>query len=1108
LHLKDGATNERDDYYAKEGEGGRWLGEGAEALGLAGAVNGNDFVAMAKGFSPDGEALANNPGAANRQAGWDLCFSAPKSVSVLWAVGENELRAKIEAGHAQAIGRAFTLIQDKAGFARAGHDGLRHEKAQLVAAVFQHGTSREAEPQLHSHCFLFNQGKRDIDGEWSSLVSPKLFEWKMAAGAAYRADFAHSLREMGFTIERDGDSFRVAGVPKELEAVWSTRREQILDALRDKGYYSAAAASVAATDTRKAKGEIDIVPLRGEWREQAAAHEFGQGKAEGLAGSEPAPALEALSADQILRQATEHEAVLREQDIYQAAYVAAQGVTGFEGGREVVRDTFAAAVVIEQGNKIRFTTRELAAIEQAIFQGAIARQGETAHHVNADTVSDVVAKYEERRTAELVAEGKLQAGERFRLRDEQRAAIEFLACRSGGVAILVGDAGTGKTTALDALREVYEHAGFKVVGGSIGGKAAAGLEQESGIKSATIARHLIDIERGATVLDAKTIVVIDEAGMTDSRAFFELKKMTDAAEAKLIFVGDYKQLQSVGAGTAFRHLIVAFGDGGHARLEQITRQYDERDREAVRNLSKGDVVKAFNSYIERDLVSVKTTHHHAVQAIAGMFKEDAAAVGVDKVLIAAATNPQVRDINAAVRDALKQDGGLSDGQLFTVQAKIGTREMEIASGDRILITSNDAKTTLRNGDFATVKGLHEHDGKTYIEISVDRVKGSMIVDPQQLQLRHGYAATVHRLQGATAERAIIYGSKQCYREMSYVQGSRSREAPRWVFTQHSVKTMAREAGIETKPGEKPPVMEQLKDVFKAMSTSHQKASTLDYQKASPERAAQVVAGITKQTQPEKTHDKQLAAIREPNAASDTRERAAGSNTSMSKLPGGDVVRDRDASKMLLPANAHSKLDGGREADTAMRRTGESDRGTDRQPAATVKPPAQQIPAAQPRAPEIAQAVARAAPPAAAQNLRREIATQKTNGHVDREASRIAASLGHPKNGHLKTATPAQRAPEIAKSVAKLPKAEMPAANREAAANLSRAIAAQQPEFKAEASRIAVSAGHPAPGAEHRAENPHDFKPGQHAGKDVAHASAPPPGPPKGMERGADHGPEK
>ena len=258
----------REDYYQDRAEPpGQWFGTGAALLNLPGIVQRTQLHSLLEGFTPDGKrALVQNAGRPNRQSGWDLTFSAPKSVSVLWALSPENIRKEIELAHQDAVVAALSHIEKTAGITRRGQGGATKEPAALMFATFQHSTSRDQDPQLHTHAILINLGLRQ-DGTTGSLQSLNVFREKMAAGAVYQSEFASALEQrLHLSIEPETVGFHIRGVPKELCREFSKRRQTIERVLKERGNDNAVAAKVAALDTRKTKKQVSRDELISRWR--------------------------------------------------------------------------------------------------------------------------------------------------------------------------------------------------------------------------------------------------------------------------------------------------------------------------------------------------------------------------------------------------------------------------------------------------------------------------------------------------------------------------------------------------------------------------------------------------------------------------------------------------------------------------------------------------------------------------------------------------------------------------------------------------------------------------------------------------------------------------
>ncbi len=265
-----------DDYYTRDGEPpGRWAGAAAERLGLDGPVTRTQFDAALQGRDPmTGAALTQQSGARDHAAGWDMTFSAPKSVSMLWALSAEPERRAIEDAHREAVRTATLHLEQTAAWTRRGSGGrIRESTAGLLVAQFDHHTSRESDPQLHTHSFIFNLAPRR-DGSWGSIISRSLYTAQKDAGAIYRHRLADELERRGYRLDRQADGFRVAEISRRVELAFSKRRQAIEEAARTHGYSTAKGMELAALRTRPPKREAKLEALLESWREEAKALGF------------------------------------------------------------------------------------------------------------------------------------------------------------------------------------------------------------------------------------------------------------------------------------------------------------------------------------------------------------------------------------------------------------------------------------------------------------------------------------------------------------------------------------------------------------------------------------------------------------------------------------------------------------------------------------------------------------------------------------------------------------------------------------------------------------------------------------------------------------------
>ncbi|MHB1927646.1 MAG: MobF family relaxase [Leptospirillum sp.] len=858
-HLVTDKDRQIEDYYAKN-EQGRWTGRGAEALGLSGTVRKEEFRDLAVGFDPKtGKALVRQAGETHR-SGWDLTFSAPKSVSVAWALGDDETRKKISSAHDRAVEAALSYMERHAAFCRTGHGEKDEIQSDLACAVYRHYTSREQDPQLHSHAFVFNVGVGE-DGKTRTLEGSHFFEWKMAGGAAYRVVLAKELQDLGYTTARDGKSFRLKEIDRGLEAIFSTRRNQIEAALEERGISGAKASEVATLATRKGKKERDPEELRKDWQERAERYsrEFSLERERALSREKGIKEIEtSLSYQDARRVLTkdrirvdvrrdpknpgdyflpdrrseyreyEKRAGSGEQERLVFEWVVLEALSEgrridpshLKRERDNLLDQWDKArekdwernpevwIASLTGDRSTFTSAQAHAKVLQEMQGMVKQSGlEEAEHLveealsGTEIVSLVSRPGRERYTTremlrierEMVDKARILHGrtghgvhqngrerllEQKTLSPEQRAMLRAVT-QGFDITLVQGWAGTGKSYALGAAREVWEGEGYRIRGAALSGKAAVELANGSGIRSATLATLEQEIGDGGTdPLTSRDILVIDEAGMVGSRKMHELLSLAEKTRAKIVLVGDKRQLPAIEAGAAFRLLQETLG---YSELSGIRRQESERDRQAVRDLAVGNAEKALENLAKRDRVHEYETGRTMKEGIGEAVSRDLAEGKVS--LAISATRDEARDINEWARIHAREKGLVAPEGLRRMTSH---GEREFARGDRVLFTRNDRKLEVMNGDFGTVRGTL--NGILRIELDRGGIKEIDLLSYSHLD--YGYAATCHKLQGATVDRCHVYASENGMggREWAYVAASRAREG----FHIHAEKTTLRE----------------------------------------------------------------------------------------------------------------------------------------------------------------------------------------------------------------------------------------------------------------------------------------------------------------------------
>jgi Ti-type conjugative transfer relaxase TraA len=744
----------REDYYAGEGEApGAWAASGSASLGLSGEVSEEGVVRLLSGRDPRSGELLGRPLGSGAVAGFDLTFRAPKSVGVLFAVCEPEVVREVVGAHEAAVADALGYLERAACRARRGHGGIRVVEGRgFVAAAFRHRSSRAGDPLLHTHVVVANV-TQGADGRWTALDGRALYRHAKTAGylyqAALRAELSERLGLRWQSVERG--TADVLGVPRRVVEHFSLRRAEILELMAARGERSARAAQVATLETRRRKEYgVPVDRLREEWRARAAEHGLSRLELRQVLRRRLDPPRQ-LDLDALAVWLESEKGLTRERstftrrDVLQVFAEAAR-----DGARVEVIERQAAAFlarpeIVElepDAGEARYTTRGLVRTERELLdQAALRSQAAVA-----------VARRE-------AVDAALDA--RPKLSDEQRELVVALSGRGDGVHVVRAAAGTGKTFALDAAVEAWRRSGVPVLGCALSARAAAELRDHAGVDATTITRLRRAFGEGVALAPG-SVLIVDEAGMAGTRDLAALAHAAERAAAKLVLVGDDRQLPEIEAGGAFRGLAERLGA---LELREVRRQRDGWDRDALAALRDGDVERFAREYQEHGrLVAAPTAEAARVALVEDWWS--AREQGADALMIAHRRS-DVADLNARARERMRAAGRLGTDDLHAAGRAF-------AVGDRVVATRNDHRLQIANGDAGVIVAIG-CDG-----LAIDFDRGRRADMPERYtrdgHLDHGYAITAHRAQGATVDCAFVLGSDELYREWGYTALSRHREA--------------------------------------------------------------------------------------------------------------------------------------------------------------------------------------------------------------------------------------------------------------------------------------------------------------------------------------------
>lgn len=784
-----------EDYYTGNGEApGYWTRAAAADLGLHGHVDEQSLSRLLRGQHPTtGETLPGLRGT-RTVPGFDLTFRAPKSVALLWALSDTATVRQVSDAHDAAVVAAVDYLEEQAGWSRRGAGGRHAVQGRgFVAAAFRHRASRDRDPLLHTHVLVANAVQAD-DGRWGTLDATRLYRHAKTAGYLYQAQLRHELtRRLGVAWEPVvNGAADLAGVPEEVIRAFSQRRQAIEQRLAERGETSAAAAQVAALDTRKPKGTVDAGTLFDEWVTRAAALGFTPEQLTALLGRtrlQPMrpPQLRTI-VDGLVSPAglTSHTPTFTRREVIQAL---CERVAGGDVDAETVqtiaarltdpartpfipldtRATPAASQGDEAGGRRdrRYTTAELLAAERQVFAAALRRRGEHAGIANQHAVDAALTDRA--------------------LSGEQVTMVRRLCGDGDGIAIVVGKAGSGKTAALAAARDAWHHSKFDVVGCALAGRAAQELDASAGIASHTIDRMLAWLDTGDPRgrLTRRSVLVVDEAGMVDTRTLARLVRHTTRARAKLVLVGDHHQLPEIHAGGAFRGLVDRLDAIG---LHTNRRQHHAWERDALDHLRDGTPAVAVNALDTHGRITTTDTLDQLRDRLIDDWWNTVRTEGLRCGVMIALRVADVDELNRRARHKMTDDGALTGPEVTTDDRAFRVGDRVVARRNRRLSTPAGATIPVMNGQRGTITAADPHHRAVTVRWD-DRP--ATVVPAGYLDnghLDHGYAITGHRAQGLTVNHTWTHASDATYREWGYVAVSRGRHHNQLYITEPGPET--------------------------------------------------------------------------------------------------------------------------------------------------------------------------------------------------------------------------------------------------------------------------------------------------------------------------------
>ncbi|MGO9963105.1 MAG: MobF family relaxase, partial [Acidimicrobiales bacterium] len=755
------------EYYASRGETPMsWGGSGPGLLGLEGEVDLADYRAI---FGIGG---AHDPRTGRRlvgclRPGLELVVSPHKSVAELGVIGRAEDMHKIvDAERDTTLEYLDRLVAERGG--RRGRSQTRVATGGLIWATSRHATTRSGDPQVHDHVLIANAVlMRDARGGWKGADTAFLRDHLHAATAVGRMAAAAKAVELGYGIVADpGPSGRlggwaIAGIPAEVCELHSTRSAQITAAVGPDASY--AARSVAARATRDRKAEVRVEDLLTRWHDEltAAGHPpadlLAAAEAAGSAYQLPEVDLEELASELLGpggRLASEKTITRGDVIIAAAPHLHGLPVSVLDRAVETVlaNDDAVALPVVTGSREPVWTARCVLADEERIETLAEVLTGDDGPKVEEQIALGAVTSLEEclgvplTATQHDVAIGLLVSGHRF--------------------ALVMGVAGSGKTTTLAAVRDGFESAGYTVLGTATSGQAARNLGEGAGIESRTVASLAWRLEHNTLELSDRHVLILDEGAMTSDVDLARLLTAVERSGAKLIVVGDDRQLGAIGPGGALTALAERHPEQLWALTDNL-RQNDPAERVALCELRDGDIGAAVGWYVRSGRVHPVPDRRRAVTGMIRAWATDID-TGRDPLLLAYRRD-NVEALNRVARDLWERSGRLTGPELTPPGGRTyraGDRVITLAPGPHgAWVTSQAARVTAVDPEAQTLTAITP-DGR-HLQMGLDDIGAD--------RLAYGYAITAHRAQGTTVEVAHVLDDGGG-RELAYVAMSRARNA--------------------------------------------------------------------------------------------------------------------------------------------------------------------------------------------------------------------------------------------------------------------------------------------------------------------------------------------
>lgn len=747
----------RDDYYLSKDGRREWWGKQKEHFGFKDKIVWKDYNQILEHHREREGRVEKYSASTGKDhkviAGIDLTFCAPKSFSLAMHADKKSYKI-ISDIHSRAVDECLKYIQDNYVYYRMHGAGERIlvQGDNLLVAKVEHLTNRNSEPLIHTHCVLFNQ-VLNAKNELRAISNELIYKNQILIGQIYQNALAHFAMEAGYKIEitdQQKHYFEIAGYSREQIEMYSTRQQEIIKYMEKEGMeYNAENGAIAAIRTRKKKINLDPKKYAETIQKEFEKRHIPRI----LPGSPRVVRFNETKQLEFVREGmkeiSQKSFAFRRDELLLYSLRQGIGQTAIDSANRTINRLLEMKELksFKKGNEEFLCTDESYKNEKEIFARATANTG----------IYKPVGIKNNSRIDSLISQ-------------DQRKMVGHI-CNSKDQTIFVsGIAGSGKSSAAAVASENFIEQGYVVRGMAPTGKAAKELENKNINGASTIHRFLYDINAGKIQRGERELWIVDEASMISNDLMLTLQRQAAEWNARMVLMGDPRQLPPVGAGSAYVNLVQS-GEVKVGVLKQNIRQKHTVQHRAAGHMAEGLVSQAIKD-LDKYIVEIPERQERITQ-IAELYTINK---NLDAYTVLVTTNADKRAVDEIIREKLRDQGRIGkDNRIIAVKDQTGSeRTLKVAQGDRILFLKNSVRLDVKNGTVGTIQNID-----FFGRLNIKTGGKSIMVDPNKYpHLAHGYALTSWKAQGATFEGQayVMVDSHQRLnsQQKAYVDMTRSR----------------------------------------------------------------------------------------------------------------------------------------------------------------------------------------------------------------------------------------------------------------------------------------------------------------------------------------------